>query len=61
MKFLLDFVNNSVYGLQAIDALWGTYCIIMIYWRMSQKGFRNHRVGDEFLTQLEPIVSTGVF
>jgi biopolymer transport protein ExbB len=61
MKFLLDFVNNSVYGLQAIDALWGTYCIIMIYWRLSQKGFRNPRVADEYLTQLEPVVASGDF
>ncbi len=61
MKFILEFVSNSVYGFQAIDALWGTYCIIMIYWKMSQKAFRNPRVGDEFLTQLEPVVATGDF
>ncbi|MFN0020944.1 MAG: MotA/TolQ/ExbB proton channel family protein [Pirellulaceae bacterium] len=61
MQMLLDFVNNSVYGLQAIDALWGTYCIIMIYWRLSQKTFRNERKLDEFLTQLEPAVAAGDF
>lgn len=61
MQLILDFVNNSVYGLQAIDALWGTYCIIMIYWRLSQKGFRNERKQDEFLTQMEPPVAAGDF
>ena len=61
MQLILDFVNNSVYGMQAIDALWGTYCIIMIYWRLSQKGFRNERKQDEFLTALEPVVASGDF
>lgn len=61
MQLLLDFVNNSVYGLQAIDALWGTYCIIMIYWRMSQKSFRNVAKQDEFLNQIEPAVAAGDF
>jgi biopolymer transport protein ExbB len=61
MQWLLDLVNNSVYGMQAIDALWGTYCIIMIYYRLSQKQFRNERRQDEFLTQLEPAVAAGDF
>lgn len=61
MKFILELVNNSVYGFQAIDALWATYCVIMIYWKMSQKAFRNPRIGDEFLTQIEPLVATGDF
>src|SRR5687768_6054996 len=61
MQLILDFINNSVYGLQAIDALWGTYCIIMIYWRLTQKQFRNERKQDEFLAQLEPAVAAGDF
>ena len=61
MQLILDFVNNSVYGMQAIVALWGTYCIIMIYWRLSQKGFRNERKQDEFLSGLEPVVASGDF
>jgi biopolymer transport protein ExbB len=61
MQLLLDFVNNSVYGLQAMVALWGTYCIMMIYWRMSQKGFRNLAKQDEFLDQIEPSVAAGDF
>ncbi|MGI8982234.1 MAG: MotA/TolQ/ExbB proton channel family protein [Pirellulaceae bacterium] len=61
MRLILDFVNNSVYGMQAMVALWGTYCIIMIYWRMSQKGFRNERKQDEFLSEIEPVVASGDF
>lgn len=61
MELILDFVNYSVYGMQATVALWGTYCIIMIYWRMSQKGFRNERKQDEFLTGLEPVLASGDF
>jgi len=61
MQLILDFINNSVYGLQAIDAVWGTYCIIMIYWRLMQKQFRNERKQDEFLAQLEPPVVAGDF
>ena len=61
MQLILDFVNNSVYGLQAIDALWGTYCIIMIYSRLMQKGFRNEKKQEEFLAQIEPPLAAGDF
>lgn len=61
MEWVLGIVNNSVYGLQAIDAIWGTYCILMIYMRLSQKGFRNEKRQDEFLAQLEQPVAAGDF
>ena len=61
MQWLLDLVNNSVYGLQAMDAIWGTYCILMIYMRLSQKGFRNEKKQDEYLAQLEQPVAAGDF
>lgn len=61
MGKILEFVSNSVYVFQAMDALWATYCTIMIYWLLSKKAFRNPRVADEFLTQLEPVVATGDF
>ncbi len=61
MGQILESVSNSVYVFQALDALWATYCTIMIYWLLSKKAFRNPRVADEFLTQLEPAVATGDF
>lgn len=59
MTWFWNFISNSVYGLQAIDALWGTYCILMIYMRLGQKRFRSPRKQDEFLDQLEQPLGAG--
>ena len=61
MKWFLDFINNSVYGLQAIDALWGAYCVIMIYSRLGQKRFKSEKKQNEFLDQLEQPLLAGDF
>lgn len=54
-----NFISNSVYAFLALDALWGTYCIIVIYMRIGQKRFRNERKQNEFLDVIEAAVQKG--
>lgn len=58
MSFI-DIINNSVYGLLAIDALWGTYCLVTVFMRLSQKNFRSESQQNVFLGQLEESLKKG--
>jgi biopolymer transport protein ExbB len=55
--FILTILNNSVYGAQAVVALWGAYCVVVVYSRVAQKRFRDEAQQNEFLdlvqTELE--------
>jgi biopolymer transport protein ExbB/TolQ len=54
-----NFISNSVYAFLALDALWGTYCIIVIYMRIAQKRFRSEKRQDEFLDEIEAAAQKG--
>jgi biopolymer transport protein ExbB/TolQ len=56
-----DFVSNSIYGALALDALWGAYCIIVVYMRIGQKRFRSEQKQDEFLDALDEPLRKGDF
>jgi biopolymer transport protein ExbB/TolQ len=57
----MDFINNSVYGALAIDALWGAYCTIVVFMRIAQKRFRSERQQNEFLDALDLSLAQGNF
>ena len=40
VQALIDLANNSVYPLQAIVALVGAYCVILVFMRIRKKAFR---------------------
>jgi biopolymer transport protein ExbB len=51
-----DTLSNSVYGLLAIDALWGAYCAAMVIMRLGQFRFKSEKQQDQFLASvLEPL------
>jgi biopolymer transport protein ExbB/TolQ len=54
-----DLLSNSVYGLLAIDALWGAYCTAMIFLRMRQFRFRNEKQQDQFMAAVMDPLSKG--
>lgn len=60
MSFI-DIINNSVYGLLAIDALWGAYCTITVFMRLAQKNFRSESQQSVFLGQIEDSLKKGDF
>ena len=49
----MTFVNNSVYFFQAIVAIWGTYCAVVIFTRIQQKRFKSYDGQTQFLDVLE--------
>jgi len=54
-----NFVSNSVYGALALDALWGAYCIVVIYLRIAQQRFRSEAQQHEFLNGVEAALAKG--
>lgn len=54
-----SFVGNSVYAALALDALWGAYCIVVVFMRIGQKRFRSERQQDEFLDGVEAALRKG--
>jgi biopolymer transport protein ExbB len=52
-------VGNVTYGALAAVAVWGMYCIVMIWTRISQKRFRTEDAQDEFLMALENPLAQG--
>lgn len=53
MQTLIGILNDSIYGMQAVLALWGAYCLIMVWRRVQQTRFANEDEQEEFLTELE--------
>jgi biopolymer transport protein ExbB len=47
--WVLTLINNSVYVLQGVVALWGVYCVVVVFTRVSQKRFKTEQQQDEFL------------
>jgi biopolymer transport protein ExbB/TolQ len=56
-----NFISNTVYVFLALDALWGAYCIIVIFMRLGQKRFRSDRKQDEFLDTINAALQKGDF
>lgn len=50
--FFWDFISNTVYGALALDALWGAYCIVVVFMRVAQQRFSSEKKQDEFLANL---------
>src|SRR5581483_5205186 len=58
---LVEFAGNSIYALQAFDALWGAYCIIVVWRRLAQIRFKSEDQQNEFLDQVLDAASAGDF
>lgn len=52
-SWLWEVISNSVYAMLAADALWAIYCVLIVWLRLTQKGFRNDKQQDAFLDELE--------
>ncbi|HWB13775.1 MAG TPA: MotA/TolQ/ExbB proton channel family protein [Pirellulales bacterium] len=58
---LVEFAGNSIYALQAFDALWGAYCIIAVWRRLAQIRFKTEDQQNEFLDQVLDATAAGDF
>ncbi len=58
---MYDIIGNSTYGALALIALWGIYCIVIVWSRVAQKRFKDEDSQDAFLDDIEELVATGDF
>ncbi len=58
---LTAIVGNMTYVALIMIALWGVFCIVMVWTRVAQKRFRNEEAQQEFLGLLEKPLETGDF
>ncbi len=53
MEVLFSYLNNLVYMVLAGLALWGAYCVAMVWRRVAATRFADEYAQDEFLSDLE--------
>jgi len=58
---LYEIISNATYGVLGAIALWGLYCIVIVWARVSQKRFKDEDTQDAFLDDVEELVLAGNF
>ncbi len=58
---LYEIISNATYGVLGAIALWGIYCIVIVWSRVSQKRFKDEDSQDAFLDDVEELVLAGDF
>jgi biopolymer transport protein ExbB/TolQ len=56
---LTKFVGYLTYVALAIIALWGAYCVVIVWMRVARQRFRSEADQAEFLTELETPLTSG--
>ena len=54
---LTGFIANLIYLALLLIAIWGAYCVIMVWLRVAQKRFRDENEQDEFLEKMETLLA----
>ncbi len=58
---LFDIISTSTYGAYAGVALWGLYCIVIVWTRVNQKRFKSEEEQDAFVDDIEQMLKSGDF
>lgn len=58
---LFDIIANSTYFALAAVALWGLYCIVVVWNRVGQKRFKTEEEQDQFMEDVEQMLMAGDF
>ena len=58
---LWDIISNATYGALAGVALWGLYCIVIVWTRVNQKRFKTEEEQDLFMDDIEQMLGSGDF
>ena len=61
METLTSIVGYVIYAALGLIALWGAFCVIIVWRRVAQTRFRSEEEQDEFLDRLDESLSTGHF
>jgi biopolymer transport protein ExbB/TolQ len=58
---LFSIISNATYFALAGVALWGLYCIVVVWNRVSQKRFKTEEEQDQFMDDVEQMLTAGDF
>jgi biopolymer transport protein ExbB len=58
---LFDIISTTTYGALAGVALWGLYCIVIVWTRVNQKRFKSEEEQDVFVDDVEQMLQVGDF
>ncbi len=58
---LFEIISNATYFALAAAALWGLYCIVVIWTRVGQKRFKSEEEQDAYLDGVEEMLAAGDF
>ncbi len=58
---LTNIIGNIIYVVLALIALWGLFCVTMVWRRVGTLRFRDENAQSEFLSQVEQLLSQGDF
>ena len=61
MEQVYDYVAFSVYVALAVVAIWGAFCVIIVWRRVAQTRFRNEEEQDAFLDKVDESLGNGDF
>lgn len=58
---IFDIIGYTVYTCMGIVALWGVYCLVIVYFRVVEKKFKSDQQQGEFLQAIEVPLSQGEY
>lgn len=61
MDTLIGLLNDSIYWLQGALAIWGLYCLIMVWRRVRQTSFDSEDEQEEFLSEFHQAIASKNF
>lgn len=57
MSTVFEWVGNSIYAVLGLTALWGIYCVVIVWRRVASKRFNSEQEQEEFIEQVEDRLS----
>lgn len=58
---ITEYLGTVTYGALALVAMWGAFCVVMVFRRVGQTRFRNEQAQADFLARLDDLLSRGAF
>src|SRR4051812_38902991 len=59
VNYLAKLMGDACYGFLILNAMWGLYCVILVWRRVAALRFRTEQDQDGFLTSLESAIDVG--
>jgi len=61
MSELIEYFAFAFYGVLSLIAIWGAFCVVLVWMRIAQKRFRSEAAQSEFLGKIDGLLAAGNF